>query len=530
MQLQDMRGGVQHEEGNRLCKCDVCALFGAAGNTRGKLSIGSLVSHKAGPTATEQRVGSQVDRLRRVVEDDKLYAVETVNPEACGELVGEISGYDITADQEELLLESIKRVEWLGGNTSRGLGCVQLTCDRLACDQLTCDNQRSDITPATPKSPCAHTRAYVQLTPQSPMYIGKRTRQSNFRDTLDYIPGEVMRASLAAVITAECGGKSDKVNWVTAPESEDDTRYGTIRRVFGDIRFSAFRPFGLMPYPLTSKAGKYCDHIMDTLAYKLNGHVDEVFCNKGHCVRARTDGKRGWRDCKTSEYMAITTRSSINSRLGVVQDELLFSEQVLVPRGNDKKPLRFSGWIEGDFDEAELRQLLSNPLLRVGALKSIGYGKVKGEIIKGDADDVSSLKQRIDDFNCLLTNKDAVYIPLLLLSDAVIDAPSKGEEDALCLLKERLPDFKWYKAFVRAQRWSGVHTSVKPELFKDPRKCPRKSPQLLLEAGSVFVIKADGLSDELLSNLLKLETELPRGMELRVADEFHVKEAIRPNE
>ena len=507
MLLQETCSSVQHDPGNVDCSCDVCALFGAPGNARGKLKVGSLCSTKDGYTATEQRTGNQVDRMRRTVDDNKLFSIEAVSDVECGDLVGDIVGYNLTRAQEKLLLRSIIQVEWIGGNTSRGLGRVRL----IPKVKIDVEYDKAQFVAKN------HERVCVLFTPESPLFIGKQTRQSNFRDTLDYIPGEVVRASLAAIITAECGsGEPGKRNWVTKPNDNSDRRYVSLRTVFPDIRISTFRPFGAKPYPFTAKKGKYCNHVMDTLAYKLSSGISEIVCNKGKCVNERTDDIRGWRELETDKYMALNTRSAINNRLGVVQDEALFSQQVLVPREDAGNRLFFSGWIYGDFCKNELVELLTNPSLRIGALQSVGYGKVSAKLVEPENDSMENLRSRINVFNDLITVKDTVYIPLLLLSDAVIDATSDNV-DALTLVAGLFPRFTWHKAYVRAKRWRGVNTYAVAGQFK--------KSQLLLEAGSVFVIKVVCLTDVLLSDLLNLEESLPYGMELRVADEFHIEEA-----
>lgn len=112
---------------NEKCGCLMCNLFGEKENSRGSLNFENLyLNNKNDRDVFNKRVGIQVNRYLKVVNDKALFKYETSN---IGEnyFTGEINGYleeENYKKQLVILYLAFNYMDTLGGFQSRGTGWI----------------------------------------------------------------------------------------------------------------------------------------------------------------------------------------------------------------------------------------------------------------------------------------------------------------------------------------------------------------------------------------------------------------------
>jgi CRISPR-associated protein Csx10 len=485
------------------CGCLVCDMLGGAGNARGSLLFGDM---KLQTASTEMRTGNAIDRYRRTARDNSLFQIETaVGDMLKGEITGTLSESRFD-EQKELLKAAIEAVPHIGGNTGRGLGWVAkhgitVTIEKVESEEPSAqENVPSEIT------------VPVRITAQSPLLIGTKTSESNFRATLPYIPGGVVRAALSQALIAQDGGAEEgKVNWV-APEGGQG-QFPSLRKAFSELRITQFLPgcrfrFGGCRFaPMTAEHPKRSRQSSDTL---LNRHREDV-----PMERVKGFINACGESAEPIQTMVVT-KSAMNRFSGTSQDEMLFSMEVMVP------PVVFEGTISGAFDPAEFARLTKKGI-RVGGYQTAGYGQCKVEVLQqSDAADTSEgLRERIE--------KCGGKIPVTLHSDAIVnlELPGDSSNDGYLqayqeALFPALPGVKLLKAIAQHGQWRGFDTSKRTGFLNEPTH--------VIKAGAVFLLEAQELTRELVAALLALQAQ---GIcqdnkynrngygQVRIADEYH---------
>jgi len=495
------------ENDAKSCACLVCQMLGGAGNARGSLLFGDM-RPEAVEAAGDMRAGNAIDRCRRTANDNSLFQIETAGAAAdalTGVITGTLSG-EAFDRQCGLLKAAIEAIPHIGGNTGRGLGWVKdiaVVIEKVGTKEQFPEKTEYPIITVP-----------VTITARSPLLIGTKTAQSNFRTTQAVIPGAVLRAGLAQALIAQDGGagQQGRRNWVDAGGGSG--RYPTLRRVFDDLRITQCLPAGSRVAPITAWACKFgCGK------YKCDGQTHDTLheplgvCPTCGAPVERAGGfldGRGRRVEKPSTM--VVSKSAMNRFSGTSQDEMLFSMEVITP------PVVFEGAITGRFDPVELKCLVKDGI-RVGGYQTAGYGDCAIEI--GNPVDLTEtygqLRARIRDPKC---------ITVTLLSDAMVALafPEGGDylEAYRKALFPRLPDtLRLVKALARHDQWRGFDTS-KHRGYLNPAAH-------VVKAGAVFVLETDELRDDALDALLELqENGVCQGLtarngygQVRVADEYH---------
>lgn len=108
------------------CSCEACQIFGAGGNRS------SLIFFEDLKPADENyqfsyRIGTAIDRKRRVVLHNALYAQETVESvKFCGHVLLYLNSSLASLGAKEKLELAIKMIDRVGSGKSRGLGYVRV--------------------------------------------------------------------------------------------------------------------------------------------------------------------------------------------------------------------------------------------------------------------------------------------------------------------------------------------------------------------------------------------------------------------
>ena len=467
-----------------VCDCDVCRLFGGEGNARGSLFFSNF--HTAGKQAIDLRAGNSIDRFRRVAEDEKLFTTESA---AISALEGYITG-NANEKDVDLLKASIKLIQQIGGNTSRGFGWVKGTIDVIVEDQPKEYVSGSDNRTIS----CVR----VTLTPTSPLLIGTHTTQSNFRDTQFAIPGAVMRAAVARAICEQDGTADPSEEGIENDLPTDmETRFPNLRKAFSELRFSTLNAdVQPMPFPITTRK---CKH------HKKHRWVDALVAtlkdNDVKCSECEMLKEKGRMD-KVEPYeqvedyltnrkhpnalrMITSTHSETDKYRGTSRDGRLYTVRAIAPRAAS-----FSGTINGSIDMKELSSLLISPL-RVGAMLTSGFGVCEVLPITIDYEEpYNTMLERIEEFNKLVGSSD-IFVPITLMSDAIVKLKEPDDGDYIKAYEPLLntvedePDFELESVLTKPRMWRGFDTSPRkrePEHYEKPAR-------FLLQAGSVFVVR-----------------------------------------
>jgi len=492
LEAQELECRFEHAllegENKTPCDCLVCSMLGGAGNAKGSLIFSDMKPEKNhDEISSEIRTGNAIDRYRRTALDNSLFQIEAAN-NGSNKLVGKITGTLLESSyttQKELLDSAIKLIVNIGGSTGRGLGWV-------------CENgiDVNWINLSIRKNTYAESSKVtlpIKIKALSPLLIGTKSSQSNFRTTLQYIPGAVIRASLAAMLIAKDGGNENgKVNWVSP--SGGNGNFPTLRKAFSDIKITQFLPEDYRFPPLTAVKCKFdcSNHSHDTLSEYIGLKCrDWVHCDE-RAERVKGFIRKGSGECVKDPLTMVVTRSAINRFTGTSQDEMLFSIEVLTP------PIEFTGIISGEFNLDELKCVVEDGL-HIGGYQTAGYGKCAVEV--GDPISDTNIEECLDSRLKLFGNR----IPITLLSDAFVNLSvpdDKSEKGFLAayqnaLFPELSEDVALVKVFAQQTQWRGFDTSKMTGYLKKSMR--------IIKAGAVFILEASKWTKDIKSMLADLQ-------------------------
>jgi len=558
------------EEGDK-CKCVVCDMMGKSGNSRGRLFFSDLVLEENQLERTEYRTGNSIDRYRHVAQDEHLFGIESVSAPDKLVLKGKITGYLLERnfeEQKELLIACLQHIQFIGGNTSRGLGWVEAVDFECVVGQENKTLVSDDI--------IHHVR--LKLMPKSPLLVGKHTSQSNFKDTQLLIPGSVLRAYMAQEIARRCKMEDSqgRINYVTAPTADEvDTPFYTMRKNFANLKISAMMPMGAQTIPLSAVKCKYknkssCEHqLWDTLALRLSGSQSNAV-NKCPICSERVEKANGlYTTDRNSSIHIITpetmvvTKNAIDRYRRTSKDGMLYNLRLMTPYtrisyAHPEKPhkvvedLYFTGTISGEMCVKEIAAILGNEI-HIGAYQTSGYGSMTAELvfeeIPENLDTTSKMHNRIIAFNQIISelqkqdsaSNSSIYIPITLQTDAFVDLiieETKGRIDDETYLKAYRLLFAPYleesiiihSVLAQHESWRGFDTSKSKHYLK--KSVP------MIRSGAVFVFQVPSLSEKILKQLLQLQKDgicsyakdtlyAQNGYgQVIVADEFHINNAL----
>lgn len=279
----------------------------------------------------------------------------------------------------------------------------------------------------------------VKLKFESPLIIGGIKRVSNYIETLDYIPGNVLRAAFARYILNNCpcfiedevvevsGDK--RRNWVYFRNRQEckNCRLKNICSNFQNVKFTFFYPEGTDIIPLT------------TMRCKMNpehGLID-ILTEKGECPDCIKAGRNDTRVESVSGYIknhydyvvkkSTFTRTAVDKYTDTAKEGMLYSIEAVT--GTDENDnIVFEGKIEGITKEdiSEIEEL------RVGKYTSVGFGKCSINIVDGECSEQPSAdiketitrKMRLFSKQYIENNKaenDWNYVAVKFIADAKLN-------------------------------------------------------------------------------------------------------------
>lgn len=397
---------------------------------------------------------------------------------------------------------------------------------------------------------------WLRLTPQTPLLLGDESSTGNYQETTDFIPGAALRGAVAGSLLNQCTQPA----YLHDHESCPDKASCPFWQLFGaaEPRFGYAYPGSagpVFPLPLTARSCKRFPGFPKQGDDKRHGVVDVLFqefanglvsdphyparpqllpalgtrwseawcithnAPMGKCPVCSEDlkpltgyyawSKNGIREAQPPA-VARTTHVGINRARAVAEDELLFTQETMMPAGsrdNFFAPVQYQAGHQPLLEQALIKQHLY-----LGRGRSRGYGHV---IVTAEAvDPYPGLVARLDEFR----SSTHQALQLFQKQETAALTPLPGQLFTLTLRSPallsqaghplRVPTTEYLglpDGVVFLQAWTRLETIGG---WDNAARLPRRTQQAV-KAGSVYLYFApDALSQaELLAHLERLETE-----------------------
>ncbi len=370
---------------------------------------------------------------------------------------------------------------------------------------------------------------------KSPLMIGGKKLNSNYRESKNYIPGSVLRAAYAKALIQRCAC-GQKNNYLTF-QGQSQCRtcaFQTVCKHFSEISFPVLYPMGGSPYPVTARGKKY----------QQEGEIGIYDILKSRLVtQAKVPGESGWRRLEGIHldgqeikliHSAIT-RTAVDYHRNAAKEGSLYTQNVISEKYKDHNDELSEVWFSGNIRlspqaAAELSQIR---LLYIGADTTRGFGACYmsyGEVPEDST--AENIRKRIYNFNEGIGGGQQ-FVILDLLTDAYLELEKIGtdaisqtdlsDSQMITFLEEEIglkrQTYQLQKAFKFQEVYRGFDTSEETEAIRKGR--------LVVKAGAVFVYQRCGQHFDI-EELLKLELQgigkyTKHGFgKIRVCDSFHI--------
>lgn len=239
-------------------------------------------------------------------------------------------------------------------------------------------------------------RVKLVLEARAPIAVGEwMTSRSNVRESLNYIPGGVLRGALAQAVLEQIGQhrSSRRALGTNSPALQQafELCFGKSGAQFGFLM--PFENAAWIPAPATALFNKQDGrYLYDTLVALLRDETYSMECphtgyrlerGRGFLVR----GENGWSKAPMPPKR-LFVRVGLNRQLEAAQEGILYAIEAIEPfvlNGEAGRPLRFTGEVRfPDAQGAKAFETILNALrwhddevhLRLGSARSRGFGEV----------------------------------------------------------------------------------------------------------------------------------------------------------
>jgi len=382
----------------------------------------------------------------------------------------------------------------------------------------------------------------IEAVLKSPLMIGGKTLNSNYRESRSYIPGSVLRAAYAKALIQRCTCEQ-KNYWLVyqAQEQCEACAFRAVCQNFAQITFPTLYPMGGIPYPMTAREKKYKEKdeegIFDILRSRLSTQVKI----QGESEWKRLEGI--YKDERTIKLMhTAITRTAIDYHRNAAKEGALYTQNVILEKylneNDELADVTFSGVTQLLPEEEKALEQIQ--ILHIGADITRGFGICHMSYEEAAEDTPDQILERIEAFNAGIAEEHQ-FIVLDLLTDAYLGLEEIGgealsqtdisDDQMISFLQKKIefPVEKYHlcRVFKSQEVLRGFDTS------KKTADEMRREAHLVIKAGAVFVYQADegGIDAQA---LFKLEM---RGIgrhkkhgfgKIRICDNFHVRyDALR---
>ena len=385
---------------------------------------------------------------------------------------------------------------------------------------------------------------YLTVKASAPLHIAAGREDGNYRETLGYIPGSVLRGALAAEYVQ--GGGSPVQKEFQRLFVSDEVRYGDLLPIEQHDRPTYVaglgrslcrledllpieqhdrptRPLPLSAYTCKRKPGfryRARKHqpqkhgVVDllsrmtvaTVAQDIHPLESRDECS--HCHHELKQHSGFYYQVFSNQYAGLIPRRRVLTHVGInratqtAEEGILFARQVLEEGRLFSGPLRVDDTaLEGTLKQ----QLVEGKHLWVGAGRSRGYGAVEVlSLASLGAEPLLPLAERVERFNAALADvaRDAklpwsgCYVSVTLLSDSILC-------DEFWRYQSRVTPQTLGLSDAQLVRWI---SEMRPVIGWNAALNLPKEDSWAIRAGSVFVYQL-GEEEEAMTRLAKLEIE-----------------------
>lgn len=448
-------------EASGATACIVCRLFGGLSSqaalefSDGVLSPETISMVGAAATLFVKRTGVRISRALKTAAEQALYEEEVVQPAAGLSFESTlVVRQDLDDDEKWLLEASLATTKFLGAGATRGMGMVSMQLE-AATPERPATEVKEQFVPGSLLS----LDVSLNLGKAGQFRVNGSHQPSSFYESMDQIPGSVIRGALAKAWLDEGGSttEEDFLNLFTK----------------GDLASTFFRPFSgtvgvqgdfrpIRPIPITTRickqhpgwqrgavmeGGPASHGHFDLLLPLLANRIIEAATGKTlpfteECPVAGCGSKLireyGYYsgNLKTSTGRKVITRVALGRSLGTAREGALFSYETITPASRDEELILYGKLRVRDANEKAVEFLNTLRTLTIGAKPSIGFGWARVRFTKAHVADAKAW-DRVQRFNNLLKaytgilenglgghskNKEEFYVPLTLTSPLLLTA------------------------------------------------------------------------------------------------------------
>lgn len=378
----------------------------------------------------------------------------------------------------------------------------------------------------------------VTIKALGPLSFPRRKPGTQFRESLEYIPGSVLFGVL--------GQAAGETNQFNASQFCDLRCHNAYTAREGDI--------WIHPLPATAQGPKGDDEPYDTLIERLCWEKQQpsaIIYSPTDTAGRPWEARSGFYTIRDNQLkqrkppeQRVITRAGINRKRGTSQDHILFSPLVLnevtyLPNEQDPQPTQFIGSVVTP-DDFAADKLLQN-IEWIGAHQSTGHGHVEitcEEQSSSQPDQIQALHERIKQLTEACRDQAGIYeqlggkrwnitghiFTINLLSDTIL--LEHGWQPTMVLTAEMLEEITGIQARLLRSFASYDYAGGWHALWQRP-----KESYVITRKGSLYVFETDKelKSEDIdLEKLYQLQLQgigerVQEGYgQVRICDEFHI--------
>lgn len=438
--------------------------FGKSGDVSCGMRFSSLIldDRYSKKKCLDSRYGIRIDRESKTTEDNSLFLYQYVR--AGLSFKGTIEIFEEIEEKElEFLCSCLKRIDYIGGLKSKGLGKVEIEVTKKERNN---ENERK----RNLKDKNYKEYEYIVIPEENLILTEKEI--GNQVMTNDYIQGGTLRGAIISIL-------SKKVGYMDLNEVIENLK---VSQGLPKDSFVAMGSIFESKYPLKDGKKKRVNKLLHKNQQNIIDGEEIKLERYGSPIVESNFNKLSLE--KNSEI-----NISIDSNSQTAKDGALFSKEILLVKGK-----QFSGKI---LITEELYKILNDIDVYIGKNRSKGFGKCKLKLNKVNKDmekiDISKLEKLSQE----ISRGDRKYFTVDFISDMILpfnDTDSVGEK-----IKELigLDDIVWEreKSFIDIKSING---------FNQLNNI-RKSREFSIVKGGVLTFSVKEFTDSLIEKLNEVQ-------------------------
>lgn len=354
----------------------------------------------------------------------------------------------------------------------------------------------------------------ISASLKSPLMVGGKTLNSNYKESKDYIPGSVLRAAYARELIHRCPYEQENY-WLDYKEKEEcvGCKFQTICRDFTNICFPTLYPLGGKPYPLTAREEKYGEKGKKKIFDILRSRLLKEEKNKEEADWMRLAGihKEG---TAVKILHTVITRTAIDdyrhsAKAGALYTQNAVSEKFFCDNGELIDAV-FSGMMQVEREQMEALKRIRNLHIGADTTRGLGVCSMTYSEENNETDTADKIKERVKRFHEDMLSEER-FVILDLITDAYLKLEEIGgdSESKSSISDEMFMDFleksinlpakyRLFRVYKSQEVLRGFNTA------KAVQTDMRRRGRIVVKAGAVLVYKTSAKEFDA-GELLELE-------------------------